>query len=90
MTVLRVPPVAIEEQRVPGSRVALHPLHHRSNGYPAWSLRGGVPGTRCSAECNGDQYVDRLSGEPARLAAERQRTGLSEQRIRDCSRSVHE
>ena len=49
----------------------------------AWSREGG-------REAYSRQYVDRLSGEPARLAAERQRPGLSEQRIRDCSRSVHE
>ena len=43
MTVRRVPSVAMEEQRVPGSRVALHPLHHKRNGYPA---RSGERGTR--------------------------------------------
>ncbi len=36
------------------------------------------------------QYVDRPSGEPACLDAAPPRPGLSQRRIRDCSRSVHE
>ncbi len=36
------------------------------------------------------QYVDRLNGEPACLDAGPPRPGLSQRRIRDCSRSVHE
>jgi hypothetical protein len=36
------------------------------------------------------QYVDRLSGEPARLRAETPHAGLSQQRIRNCSRNVYE
>ncbi len=35
------------------------------------------------------QYVDRLRGEPARLPRT-PHAGLSQQRVRDCSRSVHE
>ena len=36
------------------------------------------------------QYVDRPNGEPACLDAGPPRPGLSQRRIRDCSRSVHE
>jgi hypothetical protein len=36
------------------------------------------------------QYVDRPNGEPAHLRAETPHAGLSQQRIRNCSRSVHE
>jgi hypothetical protein len=36
------------------------------------------------------QYVDRPSGEPACLDAAQPRPGLSQRRIRDCSRTVHE
>jgi hypothetical protein len=36
------------------------------------------------------QYVDRPSGEPACLDAVQPRPGLSQRRIRDCSRTVHE
>lgn len=37
-----------------------------------------------------EQDVDRLSGEPARLHTGTSCTGLSQWRIRDCSRSGHE
>jgi len=36
------------------------------------------------------QYVDRPNGEPACPDAGPPRPGLSQRRIRDCSRSVHE
>ena len=36
------------------------------------------------------QYVDRPSSEPARLRAETPHASLSQQRIGNCSRSVHE
>ena len=36
------------------------------------------------------QYVEGASGEPARLHAGRLHAGLSQQRIRDCSRNAHE
>ena len=35
MTVRRAHPLQSEEQWVPGSRVVLHPLQRKSNGYPA-------------------------------------------------------
>ena len=52
MAVRRVPPVAMEEQRVPGSR-ATRRARGAAGGRETYSL----------------QYVDRLSGEPARLHA---------------------
>jgi hypothetical protein len=54
----------------------------KSNGYPRVE-----PGGR---EAYLKQYVDRLSGEPARLAMAFVRPGLSQRRRRDCSRSTHE
>ena len=36
------------------------------------------------------QYVEAARGEPARLAVHKSRPGLSERRIRGCSRIFHE
>ncbi len=57
----------------------------------AWSREGGAyQGPVALPNATGDQYGDRLSGEPARLHAETPHAGLSQRQMGDCSRSVHE
>ena len=67
---------------------------HRARAGPRAVARiirdGSLRSTHCNRSAMGDQYVDRLSGEPARLHAAEAHACLSQQRLGDCSRSVHE
>ena len=59
-----------DEQWVPGSRVALHPLQQKRNGYPALRREDQAYRGPVALEiATGGQYVEGLSGEPARLLA---------------------
>ncbi len=86
---------------MPASRVAIDPLHQEEQLVPGVSPReeGAYRGPVALPSATGDQYVDRLSGEPACMPR-KPHAGLSQQRMggypllcdmqRVDSRSAHE
>jgi hypothetical protein len=82
MRIRDVSPVAPEEQRVPGDATRWTHCMEKSNGYPRAEPR--------DPEACLQQYVEEVSGEPARLAALQVRPTLSQRHIGVCGRSHRE